>query len=140
MKPWFSRLRIPTPTELCDFCGTVVPTKSLVVVSFSEEKTVYTCPNCYHLVRTCRTCKHFLHCGFEEDTSEPHQVRKTVQQGPMIMNTIINNPNLIEKHCSGCNCSSSNQNGNNGGYDCQRENEIGINCANYEFAEITSKI
>lgn len=138
MKTWFSQLKIPIATEPCDFCGTIVPTKSLVVIEINESKNIHTCPNCYNLIGTCRTCKHILRCGFEEDITEPHQVQKTIRQGPMIMNTIIKNPNLIEKHCSSCYCSNNNWNGNeNGGYICQRENEIGMNCANYEFAEIT---
>ncbi len=112
----------------CQFCKQNQPIKNIVITEIEDGTLLYTCPQCYGLIHTCRTCEYVKTCNFLTDTSEPPIINQTVRQGPMIMQTQVKNPHLIDKHCISCRCSYGDKG------DCHREYETGINCSSYKFA------
>lgn len=89
----------------CEFCGREVPSNQIVVDVDSTERVHLVCTECIQYWDTCPTCVNGMHCAFDEDQSGiPKAVMKTVQQGNMVMQAQVRNPELIEKTCKTCPC------------------------------------
>ena len=122
---------IHTPSEItCPICGKVVPQKFIIIYDY-DDKNAIACDSCAQHMGTCTTCQYGSQCGFTNDHSEPQIVNKTIQRGPMRMQTQIKNPNLVNKHCVKCRCGFDDGTPNIDPVCLKDEN--GINCNHYSI-------
>ena len=109
-------------SSVCEICG---QKKDSVLIWQQEEVEKVICADCYPKMYACHTCVNSSICGFRNDHSEPQIVNKTIQQGFMTMQTQVKNPNLVEKHCSTCQCSKTDN-------ECFKD-ENGVECPNWRL-------
>ena len=83
----------------CQICGGQLIRSQGVIL---QDLTVV-CEKCAK--PSCGTCKYNT-CAFVEDKSMPDTIIETKQNGPMIMQQQIMNPEKIRKHCLSCHCFS----------------------------------
>lgn len=89
----------------CNYCGRENP--QLIFTVFNDNAPTAMCPNCAQVIGTCGLCTNSVKCEFESNPSPlPKMVMKTVQQGNMIMQTTIPNPDRIKALCPSCACYS----------------------------------
>lgn len=88
-------------TQKCIFCNN---TDDLILIQ-TDNDVVAVCSEHYNVYYSCKFCRYSTQCGFAQDQSEPAYVMKQVQQGPMILQQQVKNPNLVQRHCSKCRCS-----------------------------------
>lgn len=82
----------------CDYCGRSVS-------SIVDQEGNCSCVECYQRFYTCYMCDHAVTCEFENNPSPiPKQIQQTVQRGPMIMQTVIKNPDRVKAFCFPCKC------------------------------------
>lgn len=79
------------------------------------------CPNCANQLSQCVTCAEMVHCSFETDPiNVPKQVQKQIRQGPMVIQSVVRNPEREKVTCAkGCPCWDSVKNS------CLRQNSLG---------------
>ena len=110
--------------DRCFICGGAPE-----VPIFTEDGTFikYLCGRCLKIPAQCGLCEKAQICPFETDSSPlPKVVMKTIQQGNMMLQTQIKNPERIEITCkTQCPCFSEE-------FGCLKENGI---CGDY--AEMT---
>ena len=90
----------------------------------------FICQQCYSTFGTCNTCEKVNECGVLSDPTEPPFVMTTMQKGPMIVQTQIKNPNLIEKHCTTCKCAAPLD------YKLCCKDENGVNCIAWQLSKV----
>lgn len=115
-----------TVTLVCKICGRPCLKDAIVSAVEIEEPDFAPyaiCPQCYNHCGTCAMCVFVKECAFETDPNPlPKQVQKTIRQGQMIMQTIVQNPDRIRETCQkSCKCWSDDlgclkQNGTCGNY------------------------
>jgi len=91
------------PEIQCAICHKSIK-QNLTVITYFEDKSLITCPQCYGYIGQCQTCEYGAKCDFEIDHSAPHTVVQTMRQGPAVVQTQVKNPILVEKHCINCRC------------------------------------
>lgn len=90
--------------EFCDICGKPIVTSSFLQQD-DEGNWVKICNQCNNLLNTCQLCTCAHVCEFETNPDPmPKTIVKTIQQGNMVMQTQIKNPDRIAKFCYGCPC------------------------------------
>jgi len=100
----------------CDMCGLLTMQG---ILTETEEGWLLICENCYSSFGTCVTCTQA--CGVQNDTSGiSKSILQQMQQGNMIIQTTVMNPELVNKYCPSCRCYIDNQ--------CHRQYQ---NCKNY---------
>ena len=101
----------------CNYCGRQP-------ASIINQDGTGACLNCAQAFNTCNLCTHSLKCRFETDPSPlPMQIQRTIQQGNMIVQTIVPNPERIKLCCPGCPCYSEDP------FICKRA--VAGTCGNY---------
>ena len=93
-----------TPNEIpvCGLCGNPTLDGMLLVVGESAEPI---CGNCKRKTGTCALCQNSTQCLFlNYDGPLPKVVMKTIQQGNMVAQTQIPNPEVISATCHFCEC------------------------------------
>lgn len=109
----------------CAYCDS---TESLILHYINDDDYILTCPTHSQYMYTCATCKYVDECGFNNDTSgEPKVVSQRIQQGFMVIQQQVKNPNLIARHCSVCRCSIKDSNNT-----CLKDSN-GVGCANWSY-------
>jgi hypothetical protein len=98
-----------TVTLKCNYCGRPCLENAIVSANpdqESERKWFVMCPQCCTQVETCVMCQEANKCDFETNSDpSPKQVQQTIRQGQMVMQTIVQNPDRVEKTCkNGCKC------------------------------------
>lgn len=83
----------------CNYCGQA-PARII------NTNGTGACDRCAQLFGTCHLCLNSVRpCEFETNPSPiPKQIQKTVRQGNVQMQTIIDNPERIEAFCHKCPC------------------------------------
>ena len=120
-----------TPNEICRFCQKpLLPINSILIAD--NDKYIQICQSCYQqFYHTCHTCEYNEKCGFQLDTSgKPKIVMQTIQQGPMVMQQQVKNPELVNQYCPNCQCYCSTEN-----IGCLKDDNVGVNCANYTLKQ-----
>lgn len=116
-------------TLTCQMCGR--PCFKDAIISAKEVEGPNTLPFYYIMCRTCHSqcgtcamCINRSDCLFETDPSPlPKQVQKTIRQGNMVMQTIVQNPDRIRETCQkSCKCWSDE-------FGCLKQSGT---CGNYE--------
>lgn len=116
-------------TLTCQYCGQ--PCLENAIISAIEVEGPDTnpayyimCPQCFQQTKTCNMCIHRGECEFETSTCPlPKQVQKTIRQGQMVMQTIVQNPDRIRETCQkSCKCWSDE-------FGCLKQNGT---CGQYE--------
>lgn len=106
----------------CGVCGKSIP-RANVLMQKNDGTWLELCEHCNTLVGTCYTCKS-SRCSFQEDTSIPSLIQKTIRQGNVTAVTLEKNLEKVDKHCKDkCPCFSTE-------FGCGRES-ITPGCANY---------
>lgn len=106
----------------CEICGEPM-LKADVLTQRKNGEWVEMCALCSILTSSCRTCK-ASRCLFQQDTSIPSYIQKTIRQENVTAVTLIKNPEKVEKYCKDkCPCFSTE-------FGCGRES-ITPGCANY---------
>lgn len=111
----------------CAYCGrpcfegailSAYPTKE------SETKWITMCHECFSLTNICALCKEARSCEFMTNPDpSPKQIQQTIRQGQAIIQTVVMNPERIEKTCKTlCKCWSDE-------FGCLKQNGI---CSQYE--------
>lgn len=81
----------------CEFeTGGVIP----------HETSYLLCNKCAQFLYTCDTCKHGADCALKCYNQPDLFVIKTIQQGNMILQTQVINPEVIKRVCGNCVCES----------------------------------
>ena len=117
-----------TVTLICNWCGRPCLEGSIVSENPNQEsdaKWLVMCHQCFGQTKTCTMCLEGNKCPFETDTScpLPKQVQQTVRQGQMVMQTVVMNPDRVEKICKmNCKCWSDD-------FGCLKQNGT---CGQYE--------
>ncbi len=108
--------------DTCELCHQ----PAIPILIYGTEKGIrFICQDCFKSFSTCRMCASGSYCAFESDRTLPKMVMKTIQQGPMTMQTQARNPELVDKTCkAGCKCYD------NAGQYCRREDN---NCIEHDF-------
>lgn len=92
----------------CDVCGTEKIPMRMAILEFDETGEHYlrkVCSRCSSLRGTCGRCAYGNDCAFfQVEDGLPRMVMKTTQQGVMIVQQQVPNPERIEKYCKVCNC------------------------------------
>ena len=92
----------------CDICKTENIPMKYAILEFDETGEHYlrtVCSRCNSLRGTCGRCAYGDDCAFfQEEDGLPQMVMKTIQQGIMIVQQQVPNPERIEKYCKVCNC------------------------------------
>lgn len=92
----------------CDVCGTEKIPMRMAILEFDETGEHYlrkVCSRCSFLRGTCGRCTYGDDCAFfQVEDGLPQMVMKTIQQGIMIVQQQVPNPERIEKYCKVCNC------------------------------------
>lgn len=111
----------------CNWCGR--PCLENAILSENpgqeaEQKWFVMCPQCYSVTKTCTMCKEARSCDFETNPDpSPKQVQQTIRQGQMVMQTVVMNPDRVEKTCKmNCKCWSDD-------FGCLKQNGT---CGQYE--------
>lgn len=111
----------------CKKCG--IPLLNPLILEIEgDEDYALVCQNCYRTLGSCHSCMHSETCGVMTDSSEPPYVMMTKQQGPMMMQVQVKNPNLVEKHCTICKCAALLD------YTFCCKDEEGVNCPNWQLS------
>lgn len=86
----------------CQMCGNVLVSNDQIV--YRDGKTI--CLSCQNMMGTCQTCHLGQSCPFETDPSPlPKYVMATQQQGNMVMQTQVRNPERERQLCqTKCKC------------------------------------
>ena len=105
----------------CAYCGAQGKWRTI------DQERNRICDNCLALFGTCAMCTEAQKCDFETNPINlPKQVQKTIRQGNMIMQTVINNPDRIAKTCQeNCSCFDPD-------FGCMKQNGT---CAKYQEKE-----
>ena len=116
-----------TITLKCNYCGRPCLENAIVSanpIENAEPAWFVMCPQCLQQVNTCVMCQEAHKCEFETNPDpSPKQIQQTIRQGQMIMQTVVKNPDRIEKTCKKlCKCWDE-ENG------CLKENGT---CGQYE--------
>jgi len=109
----------------CHICGS---TDNLIIDNIDNENYLF-CKGHYNAIHSCQGCVNNNVCGFASDHSEPQVVMKTIRQGMMTMQTQIKNPNLIQKHCSKCQCSYADGTD----FACLKDLPNHLSCSNWQL-------
>lgn len=90
--------------EHCEICGKL--TLDTIIDVSIEGEFHFLCADCASARNTCRFCFHNILCSFENDPSPlPKMVIKTINQGNMLMQTQVPNPDRIRETCQkNCKC------------------------------------
>lgn len=92
----------------CEVCKTENIPLRTAILEFDETGERYlrkVCSRCNSLRGTCGRCIYGYDCAFfQVEDGLPQMVMKTVQQGIMIVQQQVPNPERIEKYCKVCNC------------------------------------
>ena len=114
----------------CNYCGR--PHLENAIISANpdpeaESAWFIMCADCFQQTKTCTMCICAKACNFETSTDpSPKQVQQTIRQGNMTIQSIVKNPDRIEKTCKNdCKCWSDD-------FGCLKENGT---CGQYK--EIT---
>ena len=86
----------------CGYCGSTGPHR------FFEQDGTPICDHCMAASGTCAFCVQSTQCEFESNPSPlPKQVQKTIRQGNMVIQTVVQNPERIDITCRKlCKCFS----------------------------------
>lgn len=105
----------------CSKCGVTIIRNSEIF--YCGEHTL--CLRCQSQHGYCETCRNASTCSFETDPSPiPKVITQQIQQGPMIIQQQIRNPERIKITCANnCKCYDSE-------LGCLKENRC---CGNWEF-------
>ena len=116
----------------CNICGAHMITPGFVQED-AEGNWLKYCDRCNQLFNTCQLCSHARTCEFETNPDPmPKVIVKTVQQGNMVMQAQVKNPDRIAKFCHNCICWLSD------GIDaCGKEFNIG--CYKQDNIKISSR-
>lgn len=94
--------------QRCDACGQNRLFEYILLYRDcpDENPPKILCQSCYDKLYTCSSCKSANLCDFETNPiAIPPIVMKTVQQGPMRMQTQIRNPDRVKATCEvNCHC------------------------------------
>lgn len=112
-------------TAGCTICGS---TDDLIIEVIDDENYLF-CQGHYNAIHSCQGCINNNVCTFVSDHSEPQVVMKTIRQGGMIMQTQVKNPNLIQKHCSQCQCSYADGTS----FACVKDSSDHLGCQNWQL-------
>lgn len=89
--------------ETCDWCKKKI--LQPIVTVLGENKVHLFCSPCASKLSTCQGCKESQVCAFETDPNPlPKIAIKQVQQGPMIAQQQIPNPERQKLFCHNCHC------------------------------------
>lgn len=90
----------------CNMCGRQI----LGNLTYLADHDIWICQDCEAQLYTCRTCAN-RECTYETDPSPlPKQIRRTVRQGNMMIQTPGRNPDREAITCQkGCHCYSPGQ-------------------------------
>lgn len=95
--------------QTCFFCGSpLIPHSDSLVIEVDDGYAAL-CPNCAQHYGTCPTCIHQNECKFMDQNFRPDippVVMKTQQQGMMVVQTQVKNPERENICCPGCICRS----------------------------------
>ena len=88
----------------CSICGNALITPGTVDYD-GEGNIILICDRCNQLFNTCQLCSYARKCEFETNADPmPKVIMKRVQQGNMVMQTQVKNPDRIAKFCHNCHC------------------------------------
>lgn len=92
-------------SDKCTICGSLMPGKAQIVIMENGD-AIISCAKCADTLGTCMTCDLVKLCDFETNPINiPKQIQKVVQQGNMVMKTIVRNPEREKETCmKGCTC------------------------------------
>lgn len=108
----------------CELCGHPIAIEMVWESELTHDHHLI-CQECFRSFSTCRMCESGRSCAFQDDTTLPKQVQRTVRQGNMVMSNLVPNPELVDKTCkAGCKCYD-----NTGQY-CRREDNY---CIEHNF-------
>ena len=97
--PWYKN---KGENKVCDLCGR---TSELVYYDVTDPNNIkFVCVDCLNKFGTCYVCKNSNICAFSADQSSPDYVMKQVQQGHMIAQVQVLNPDKIAIYCVKCCC------------------------------------
>lgn len=85
----------------CEICKGYIAHPLAVVIDPDEKGLPHIiCRTCAEDMGTCKICDKVTYCAFEADNSSiPKHIRKVTSNGRMQMETLVMNPELIEKTC-----------------------------------------
>ena len=90
----------------CGRCGKEIPKGSGVIPH--DHPTEIFCNECGTVLYKCPMCVHSTGCLINKYNGPlPKMVVKTIQQGPMVLQQQIINPDLINECCPQCVCGSA---------------------------------
>lgn len=102
--PWYED---QSNYKTCDVCKQV---KSVIFIEASDKDNIrYICEDCSSSFGTCGTCCNLNNCDFHKDRTTPDFIMKQVQQGNMVLQTQVLNPDKIAIYCSKCTCWNSEE-------------------------------
>lgn len=89
--------------NICKVCGRQVEQGGIIQ---NDPPYFFLCDSCGQQFYSCFSCEHGQHCGFQEDQSTPDVVMQTFQQGNMLVQQQVLNPDKIKIYCEegGCPC------------------------------------
>jgi hypothetical protein len=97
--PHYTPFEIPT----CGLCGN--PTLDRMLYVGSGNKCLYICHNCKNKTGTSAFCQKAERCLLREyDGPLPLMIMKTIQQGPVVAQMQVPNPEVISATCHFCGC------------------------------------
>ena len=90
-------------TPICPLCGQPITSGG---VYLNEYPYLFLCNDCGVRFWTCISCKHGKTCALQENPHNlPPVVLKTFQQGNMVIQQQVINPDLVNETCrAGCRC------------------------------------
>ena len=110
-----------TSPLVCATCQSYILGKSFIYSVGNAYVEV--CEKCHTAIPTCAGCKNSVQCAFNDDPNPlPKIVMQTVQQGNMMMQTQVRNPERIKLFCENCPCYNAEDRA------CDRECNV---CAQY---------
>lgn len=113
------------PLNQCVFCKQI--TLDGVFILNKEDKPFPICKNCSTAFGTCRACQESAECRFQSDPSPiPPVIMETRQQGNMVIQQQVINPERVKITCALCECWS--------GEECWRQ--TAGTCGKYKEIEI----
>lgn len=94
--------------DKCALCGAPLIIKDgTLIVQFDDGNYGTLCHQCMQQYGTCHSCTHLNECKFMDTSYRPDLppvIMKTVQQGMMMVQTQVKNPDRENECCPGCTC------------------------------------